>query len=39
MPARVVHGGDLVRFAGGAKPVTDATATPSPAPPPGAFAF
>jgi len=39
MPGRVVHGHDLVRFAGGAKPVTDATATPSPAPPPGAFAL
>ena len=39
MPGRVVHGRDLVRFAGGAKPVTDATATPSPAPPPGAFAL
>jgi spermidine synthase len=39
MPGRVVHGGDLVRFTAGAKPVTDATAAPSPAAPPGAFAF
>jgi spermidine synthase len=39
MPARVVHGQDLARFASGAKPVTDAAATPSPAPPPGAFAL
>jgi spermidine synthase len=38
MPGRVVHGQDLARFASGAKPVTDATARPSPAPPPGAFA-
>ena len=38
MPGRVVHGQDLVRFASGAKPVTDATARSSPAPPPGAFA-
>lgn len=34
-PARLVHGRDLDRFAGGATPVTDARATPSPAPPPG----
>jgi spermidine synthase len=39
MPGRVVSGRDLVNFAGGAKPVTDATARPSPAPPPGAFVF
>jgi hypothetical protein len=39
MPGRLVHGGDLVRFTGGAKPVTDATAVPSPAAPPGAFAY
>ncbi len=38
MPGRLVHGRDLARFTGGAKPVTDATATPSPAAPPGAFA-
>ena len=39
MPGRLVHGRDLTRFTGGAKPVTDATATGSPAAPPGAFAF
>ena len=38
MPGRVLHGRDLDRFTAGAKPVTDATATPSPAAPPGAFA-
>ena len=38
MPGRVRHGRDLDRFTAGAKPVTDATATPSPAAPPGAFA-
>ncbi len=38
MPARVVHGADLVRFTAGAKPVTDVTAAPSPEAPPGAFA-
>ena len=38
MPGRVVHGRDLTRFTAGARPVTDATATPSPAAPPGAFA-
>jgi len=37
-PARLVHGGDLGRFAAGAKPITDAQARPSPAPPPGVFA-
>ena len=36
-PARLRHGADLVRFTGGAAPVTDATARPSPAPPPGSF--
>jgi hypothetical protein len=39
MPGRLVHGADLVRFTAGAKPVTDATAVPSPAAPPGAFAY
>jgi spermidine synthase len=39
MPGRLVHGGDLARFTAGAKPVTDATAVPSPAAPPGAFAY
>jgi spermidine synthase len=38
MPGRLVHDRDLVRFTAGARPVTDATATPSPAAPPGAFA-
>jgi spermidine synthase len=38
MPGRVVHGDELTRFAAGAKPVTDASAGPSPAPPPDAFA-
>ena len=38
MPGRLVHGGDLARFTAGARPVTDATAVPSPAAPPGAFA-
>ena len=32
-PARLVHGEDLDRFAGGARPVTDATAEDSPPPP------
>src|SRR5258708_6740562 len=36
---RVVHGADLAGFTGGAKAVTDATAVPSPAAPPGAFAY
>jgi len=39
MPGRVRHGRDLARFTAGARPVTDATAAPSPAAPPGAFAF
>jgi SAM-dependent methyltransferase len=38
MPGRVLYGQELTRFVAGAKPVTDATAQPSPAPPPGAFA-
>jgi spermidine synthase len=38
MPGRVLHGEALDRFIAGAKPVTDATARPSPAPPPGVFA-
>jgi spermidine synthase len=37
-PGRLVHGAGLDRFAAGAKPVTDARAQPSPAPPPGVFA-
>jgi SAM-dependent methyltransferase len=32
-PGRVVYGEELTRFTGGAPPVTDATAGPSPAPP------
>ena len=36
-PARVVSGPDLVRFEAGARPVTDATAQPSPEPPRAAF--
>ena len=36
-PARVLAGGELARFSGGARPVTDATASPSPAPPRGLF--
>jgi hypothetical protein len=37
-PARLLHGSDLDRFAGGARPITDATAELSPQPPPDAFA-
>jgi spermidine synthase len=37
MPARVVDGADLDRFAGSARPVHDADAAPSPEPPPGVF--
>ncbi|WP_346776516.1 fused MFS/spermidine synthase [Streptomyces sp. HNM0574] len=36
-PARVESGRALADFAGGAAPVTDAAARPSPEPPPGAF--
>ena len=36
-PARVVHGDRLDLLVGRARPVTDATAAPSPAPPDGAF--
>jgi len=36
-PGRVLHGAELVRFAAGAVPVTDALARPSPAPPGDAF--
>ncbi len=36
-PGRVVYGEELTRFAGGAPPVTDATARPSPAPPGDVF--
>jgi spermidine synthase len=37
-PARVVDGAELDRFVAGARPVTDALAEPSPAPPPDVFA-
>jgi spermidine synthase len=37
MPARVVDGADLERFAGRVPPVRDAEAVPSPEPPPGVF--
>jgi spermidine synthase len=37
MPARVVEGADLDRFAGRARPVTDDAAQPSPEPPAGVF--
>jgi spermidine synthase len=37
MPARVVHGGDLVRFVGTSRPVHDVDAVDSPAPPDGVF--
>ncbi|MBB5935114.1 spermidine synthase [Streptomyces zagrosensis] len=36
-PGRVEHGAALADFTGGARPVTDANATPSPAPPATAF--
>lgn len=36
-PARVEHGPALVRFVGGATPVRDTAAVPSPRPPDGAF--
>jgi spermidine synthase len=36
-PGRLVRGADLDRFTAGARPVTDAGAEPSPAPPPGVF--
>jgi spermidine synthase len=37
MPSRVVHGSDLDRFAGTARPVLDADAVASPEPPGGVF--
>jgi spermidine synthase len=36
-PARVVDGADLAAFAGSARPVTDAAASPSPSPPSSLF--
>jgi len=38
-PWRLVHGGSLDRFEAGARPVTDASARPSPAPPPDVLAL
>jgi spermidine synthase len=38
-PGSLLHGSALDRFAGGAKPITDAGAEPSPAPPPDVFAI
>ena len=38
MPGRVLDGEELTRFTGGAKPVSDADARPSPVPPADAFA-
>jgi hypothetical protein len=38
MPGRVLYSEDLTRFAAGAKPVTDANASPSPEPPADTFA-
>lgn len=38
-PARVEHGSALTRFTGGARPVGDADAVPSPQPPDGAFSI
>jgi spermidine synthase len=37
-PARVLEGEELDRFVAGARPITDALAEPSPAPPPDVFA-
>ncbi len=37
-PGRLLHGRELDRFASGARPITDAQAEPSPAPPPSIFA-
>lgn len=37
VPGRVLYGDDLIRFASGAKPVTDVLATASPAPPDSLF--
>jgi spermidine synthase len=37
-PARILDGGELDRFAAGARPITDARAELSPVPPPGVFA-
>jgi hypothetical protein len=37
-PARLVEGAALDRFVAGTRPITDADAGPSPAPPPEVFA-
>jgi hypothetical protein len=37
-PARVLEGAELSRFVAGARPITDAAAQPSPAPPADVFA-
>ena len=37
-PARVIEGDELDRFVAGTRPITDALAEPSPAPPPDVFA-
>jgi spermidine synthase len=37
-PARVINGEELDRFVAGVRPITDALAEPSPAPPPDVFA-
>ncbi len=37
-PASMLAGAELKKFTAGAKPITDAAAIPSPAPPPGFFA-
>jgi hypothetical protein len=37
-PARLAEGAALDRFVAGSRPITDADAQPSPAPPPDAFA-
>jgi hypothetical protein len=37
-PAQVLAGAGLCEFAAGAEPITDASAEPSPAPPPGVYA-
>jgi len=36
-PGRLIHSGELEKFTAGAKPITDARAEPSPAPPPDVF--
>ncbi len=38
-PARLIHGAELTQFRGRARPITDSTAMPSPAPPVKVFAL